>query len=137
MGLSDTAYAASCEIGGSIPTGWTLNGVGGGVNATLAPLIPPGGSGTVCYIVTDTGGGWPGSVSTAFEMTGVTGAPNIPVNPDTGFGTTNGSQMISPVFTATAGQRLIFDFIFATNDGTAGTPIGPTWFWRRRMGARS
>jgi len=52
-------------------------------------------------------------------MSGVPGDPHVPISPDSGVGTTNGSQMISPVFTATTGQRLIFDFMFATNDGTS------------------
>jgi hypothetical protein len=119
VGASRIASANSCALGGgSVPDGWTLNGTGGGVNAA-APLLPPNPFTTVCYIVTDSGGGWPGFVSTGFPMSGVPGDPNVPVSPDTGIGTTNGSEMLSPPFAAAAGQRLIFDFMFATNDGTS------------------
>ena len=114
LAFSASAYAAavSCAVGGgNVPVGWTLNGVGGGVNAAAPPFMGPSGFGTDCYIVTDTGAGWPGTTTTGFYMTGALGDPGIP-------NTTNGSQMISPVFTAAAGAQLVFDFMFATNDGT-------------------
>ena len=112
--ISASAYAASvsCGVGGgNTPAGWTLNGVGGGLAATSVPFIGPSGFATDCYIVTDTGAGWPGTTTTGFYMTGALGDPGIA-------NTTNGSQMISPVFTAGPGSQLIFDFMFATNDGT-------------------
>jgi hypothetical protein len=115
LGMAGTATAgtATCAIGGgNVPAGWTLNGVGGGVSSAVgAPFLGPSGASTDCYIVTDSGAGWPGTTSTGFPMSGTAGDPGIA-------GTTNGSQMISPWFTSVAGQRLIFDFMFATNDGT-------------------
>lgn len=131
-----SAAAASCAVGGgNVPTGWTLTGgVGGGVAATAAPFISPSGTATDCYTVTDTGGGFPGTISTGFNVSGVPGTPNIP-------GTTNGSVMTSPLFTAADGQAIDFDFSFMTNDGSGwfsdwaaaallpvnatGTPTGP------------
>lgn len=125
IALAGTVQGApiTCDIGGgNLPAGgWTLNGVGGGVSGLAAPFQAPGASDSVCYLVTDTsqdGNPWPGLVSTGFMMSGALGVPDIPVGPGE-TGTTNGSQMISPEFTATAGQRLIFDFMFATNDGTS------------------
>ncbi|MGB7554247.1 MAG: PEP-CTERM sorting domain-containing protein [Candidatus Korobacteraceae bacterium] len=106
------AYAGTvgCAVGGgNTPAGWTLNGVGGGLAANATPFIGPSGSPTDCYIVTDTGGGFPGGNPTGFWPSG--SVVQVP-------GTTNGSQMISNVFTATAGSKLNFDFMFATNDGT-------------------
>jgi hypothetical protein len=101
-----------------------LFGVGGGVAATSSPFISPSGSATTCYILTDTSnvaqdGAWPGLVSSGFNINTIPGIPSIPSDPANGIiGTTNGSAMISPVFTATAKQRLNFDFSFITNDGT-------------------
>jgi hypothetical protein len=114
LAISVSAHAAlvSCAVGGgNTPAGWTLNGVGGGLAASSVPFVGPSGFATDCYIVTDTGAGWPGTTTTGFYMTGALGDPGIP-------NTTNGSQMISPAFTAAAGSQLIFDFMFATNDGT-------------------
>ena len=115
-GTAQAASTVSCAIGGgNVPTGgWTLHGIGGGVGATAAPFVSPGGSATNCFIVTDYSdyqNPWPGTVSTGYMMSSALGNPGIE-------GTTNGSQMISPVFTAAPGQRLVFDFMFATNDGT-------------------
>lgn len=106
------AGGVSCAVGGgNVPSGWTLNGVGGGLNASVgAPFQGPSGFNTDCYIVTDTGAGFPGNVTTGFPMASAMGNPGIA-------GTTNGSQMISPAFNATAGSQLVFDFMFATNDG--------------------
>lgn len=120
LGLAGTANAGpiSCPVGGGgLPTGWTLTtgSVGGGVAASAAPFIGPSGAATDCYIVTDSGAGV-GTIPTTFLPSpgGVPG-PGIPNIPNI----TNGSQMVSPVFTATAGQQLNFDFMFATNNGTA------------------
>jgi PEP-CTERM motif-containing protein len=114
------AAPVTCAVGGTTtPAGWTLYGVGGGVAATTAPFISPSGSATDCYIVTDTGGGWPGSTTTGFDISTFPGIPSIPSDPPNGIiGTTNGSAMVSPVFTANPGQVLRFDFAFITNDGT-------------------
>ena len=113
------AAPVTCAVGGgTTPAGWTLSGVGGGVAATAAPFISPSGSATDCYILTDTGGGWPGTVTTGFDISTMPGVPSIPADPTTGAGTTNGRAMGSPVFTANAGQVLRFDFAFITNDGT-------------------
>ena len=104
------AGTVGCAVGGgNAPAGWTVNGVGGGLAANAAPFIGPSGSSTDCYIVTDTGGGFPGYVTTGFYPTG--SVVQVP-------GTSNGSQMISNVFTAQAGSKLNFDFMFATNDGS-------------------
>lgn len=115
IGLAVTADASSigCAVGGgNAPTGWTISGgsVGGGLAATAPPFIGPGTAATDCYIVTDTGGGYPGTIPTTFFPSG-SSTPGIP-------NTTNGSQMVSPAFTAKAGQQLNFNFMFATNDGT-------------------
>lgn len=114
------AAAVTCGVGsGSTPAGWTLYGVGGGVAATAAPFISPSLSATDCYILTDTGAGWPGGDPTAFDISTFPGIPSIPSDPPNGIiGTTNGSAMVSPVFTANPGQFLRFDFAFITNDGT-------------------
>ncbi len=110
----------TCAVGGgNTPSGWSLYGVGGGVAASAAPFISPSGSATDCYIVTDTGGGWPGTVTTGFNISTIPGIPVIPADPtNNNTGTTNGSAMVSPVFTANPGQVLRFDFAFITNDGT-------------------
>jgi hypothetical protein len=111
-----SASAVTCVVGGgTAPSGWTLFGVGGGVAATSAPYISPSASPTDCYIMTDTGAGWPGDVASGFDITTIPGIPNIV---DTVPGTTNGSAMLSPIFTSTAGQSIKFDFSFITNDGT-------------------
>ena len=116
------AAPVTCAVGGgasNTPAGWTLYGVGGGVAATADPFISPSGSATDCYIVTDTGAGWPGSDTTGYYFSGLPGIPNIPPDPaNNSVGTTNGSAMVSPVFTANPGQVLRFDFAFITNDGT-------------------
>jgi hypothetical protein len=143
------AAAVTCAVGGgNAPTGWSLFGVGGGVAAGAAPFISPSGSATDCYIMTDTSSGatetgpWPGTTTTGFYFAGIPGIPNIPSDPTTGLGTTNGSAMVSPAFTANAGQVLKFDFAFISNDGTqtfsdwaaaflqpvdaGGNPVGPS-----------
>jgi len=101
------------EGGGNTPSGWTLlpGSLGGGVKAVAAPFISPSGDPVDVYLVTDSGGGFPGLIPTGLQASAIPGAPNIP-------GSTNGSAMISPLFTATAGQRINFDFAFITNDGT-------------------
>src|SRR5712691_10767448 len=101
------AISQTCALGaGTTPLGWTLQGVGGGVDGTVAPFISGSGSSTNCIIVTDTGPGFPGTTSTNFSPT-----TNVIA------GTTNGSRMTSPAFTANAGDKLDFFFMFATNDG--------------------
>lgn len=114
------AAPVTCAVGGgSTPSGWALFGVGGGVAANANPFISPGGFATDCYIVTDTSVGdtsqWPGTITTGYYFAGIPGIPNIT---DTTPGTTNGSAMVSPIFTASAGQFLNFQFAFITNDGT-------------------
>ena len=102
------AISQTCALGaGTTPLGWTLQGVGGGVDGTVAPFISGSGSSTNCIIVTDTGPGFPGTTSTNFSPT-----TNVIA------GTLNGSRMTSPVFTANAGDKLDFFFMFATNDGS-------------------
>lgn len=122
---SPSEASVTCAVGGgNTPSGWSLLGVGGGVAAASAPFISPSGSSTDCFILTDTSnvatdGAWPGFVSSGFDINLIPGIPNIPSDPANGIiGTTNGSAMISPVFTATANQALNFDFAFITNDGT-------------------
>lgn len=120
---SSEAAPVTCPIGGgNTPAGWSLFGVGGGVAATTAPFISPSGSATDCYIVTDTttspDSQWPGGTTTGLAINTIPGIPSIPPDPNTGVGSTNGSAMISPVFTANAGQVLRFDFAFISNDGT-------------------
>jgi hypothetical protein len=106
----------TCAVGGgSAPAGWSVSGVGGGVASTSAPYISPSGSATDCYILTDTGSGWPGTVSTGYYFANIPGIPNIT---DTSPGTTNGSAMVSPTFVSNPGQAINFDFAFITNDGT-------------------
>ncbi len=99
-----------CALGGGqTPAGWSVQGVGGGVDATIAPFTPPSGASqgdTACVIVTDTGPGV-GVVSTGFSPN------NIGIA-----GTTNGTQMTSPAFTKNPGDQLNFQFMFFTNDGT-------------------
>ncbi len=100
------AISQTCALGfGTTPSGWTLQGVGGGVDGTVAPFISGSGLSTNCVIVTDTGPGV-GALPTGFVPT---------TNAITG--TLNGSRMTSPVFTANAGDKLDFFFMFATNDG--------------------
>jgi PEP-CTERM motif-containing protein len=115
----------TCSIGGNnAPSGWSLFGVGGGVAANAPPFVSPSGSASDCYIMTDTSnvatdGPWPGLVSSGFDIKTIPGIPSIPSDPANGIvGTTNGSAMISPIFTANASQNLNFDFAFITNDGT-------------------
>ena|SRR5712691_10447232 len=101
------AISQTCALGaGTIPLGWTLQGGGGGGDRTVAPFISGSGSSTNCVIVTDTDLGFPGTTSTNFFPT-----TNVIA------GTTNGSRMTSPVFTANAGDKLDFFFMFATDDG--------------------
>lgn len=114
LGTAEAANAGTvtCAVGGgTTPGGWSSVGVGGGVAATAAPYISPSGSSTDCFIVTDTGGGYPGNNSTGVPTSSIPGAPSIA-------GSTNGSAMLSPVFTAASGQKLNFDFAFITNDGS-------------------
>ncbi|WP_243359587.1 hypothetical protein [Fundidesulfovibrio terrae] len=98
---------------GNTPSGWTLMGgsLGGGVKASAPPFLSPSGDPVDLYIVTDSGGGFPALNPTSLAASAIPGAPGIP-------GSTNGSAMISPVFTAVAGEKINFDFSFITNDGT-------------------
>jgi hypothetical protein len=114
VATADEASAATtCAVGGgNTPSGWTLLGtLGGGVSATAAPYISPSGDATDCYIVTDAGGGFPGNNGSGLSTSSIPGAPAIS-------GSTFGTAMVSPVFTATAGQQLNFQFSFITNDGS-------------------
>jgi hypothetical protein len=116
LGAPAMAGTVGCAVGGgTTPAGWTSGGVGGGVAATAAPYIPPGGASTDCYIVTDSGGGYPGLNSTGYSSSAIPAAPNSPYNT---IGGTNGSYMASPAFAAAAGQKLNFNFAFITNDGS-------------------
>jgi len=116
---SAQAGALTCAVGGgNAPAGWTLQGtdgsggsLGGGVTASAAPFISPSGDSTDCYIVTDSGGGYPGFNGSTLPTAAIPGAPSIG-------GSTEGSYMASPVFTAAAGQKLDFQFSFFTNDGS-------------------
>ena len=85
------------------------------MDATLLPWNPGGAvaGATTCVIVTDTGSGFPGSISTGVPITG-SGIS----------GTTNGSIMTSPAFTALPGQTLNFNFMFFTNDGSSFSDWG-------------
>jgi hypothetical protein len=120
IGTAGTAQATvTCGVGGgNAPTGWTLNGtsgsgitLGGGVSASAAPFISPSGDSTDCYIVTDAGGGHPSGDGSTLPASSIPGAPAIA-------GSTEGTYMKSPTFTAAAGQQLNFQFSFITQDGS-------------------
>jgi hypothetical protein len=120
IGTAGTAQATvTCGVGGgNAPTGWTLNGstfsgtpLGGGVSASAAPFISPSGDSTDCYIVTDAGPGIASSNGSSLPTTSIPGAPVIA-------GSTEGTYMQSPTFTAAAGQQLNFQFSFITQDGS-------------------
>jgi hypothetical protein len=82
----------------AIPVGWTCTGACGTSGANGVVTAPPGG--TTYDFVTTAGG--------------VTlGANDLNIGSET-----NGSRLVSGLFSATAGQALEFDFNYVTSDGS-------------------
>jgi hypothetical protein len=98
LGAASSPLAAQIFNGG-LPSGYTCIGVcaTSGANGSI-PLAPGGGT-QFGYVTTN----------------GSTVSPN-PLNIAN---STNGSQLTSPVFNATAGQQLSFAFNYITSDGTS------------------
>ncbi|MGI8509886.1 MAG: NF038132 family protein [Gemmatimonadaceae bacterium] len=98
--LAMAAPSLSAQVfNGGLPAGYTCVGQCGtsGANGSI-PLAPNGGS------------------QFGYVTTAGSGATPNPLNIS---GTTNGSQLTSSLFTATAGQKLSFGFNYITSDGTA------------------
>jgi PEP-CTERM motif-containing protein len=90
-GLSGTAWA--------IPIGWTCtDGTCGTLGANGVVTDPPGAATTYEYVTT-TGGAF--------------GLPTLGIGSET-----NGSRLLSGIFSAAAGDALEFDFNYVTSDGS-------------------
>jgi hypothetical protein len=100
--LASLAFAAVTFADG-VPSGWTCTGNCGtsGANGSV-PLSPVGGY------------DW---ISTTNGIDGVGQLPSL--------GGTNGSTLISPVFSASAGSTLSFLFDYVSSDG--GFPLDYAW----------
>jgi hypothetical protein len=94
-----TAPLSAQVFNGGIPAGYTCVGVCATSGADGSIPLAPGGGTKFAFVTTN--------------------ASNETPNPLNIAGTTNGSQLTSSMFSATAGQKLSFAFNYITSDGTA------------------
>jgi hypothetical protein len=100
LALSAVSLPAAGQVfNGGIPSGYTCVGSCGTSAANGSIPLAPGGGSQFGYVTTNGSGDSPNPLGISNSK--------------------NGSQLTSPIFTATAGQTLSFGFNYITSDGTS------------------